>query len=91
MLHDMATITSKRQLTIPAKIFRKLGLQEGEKVRVSEENGSIRITSYLKLLDKLAGSVKVPQRFKGLTVDQMTEKAKNEYFRDKYKRKYGVR
>lgn len=84
MLHDMATITSKRQLTIPAKIFRKLGLQEGEKVRVSEEDGSIKITSYLKLLDKLAGSVKVPRRFKGLTIDQMIEKARKEHFSKKY-------
>ena len=43
MLQDMATITSKRQLTIPAKIFRKLGLKEGEKVKVMEEDGSLKM------------------------------------------------
>ncbi|MBI5452041.1 AbrB/MazE/SpoVT family DNA-binding domain-containing protein [Candidatus Gottesmanbacteria bacterium] len=84
MLQEMATITSKRQLTIPVKIFRKLGLQEGEKVKVVEENGAIKIISYLKLLDKLAGSVKVPRRFKGLTTDQMIEKARKEHFSKKY-------
>ncbi len=87
MLHDMATITSKRQLTIPAKIFRKLGLKEGEKVKVVEENGSIKITSYFKLLNELAGSVKLPKRFKGLSIDQVIEKAKKEYFSNKYSSK----
>ena len=87
----MATITSKRQLTIPAKIFRKLGLKEGEKVKVMEEDGSLKIVSYLKLLDKLAGSVKVPKKFKGLTPDQMIKRAKGEYFRERYQKKYGIR
>lgn len=87
MIQVMATITSKRQLTIPVKIFRKLGLQDGEKVQVSEENGSIKITSYLKLLDELAGSVKLPKRFKGLPIDEVIKRAKDEYFREKYSKK----
>jgi len=84
MLQDMATITSKRQLTIPAKIFKKLGLREGEKVIVSEEEGGIKIKSALKLLDELAGSVKLPKRFKGLSIDEIIEKGKTEHFAKKY-------
>lgn len=82
-----ATITSKRQLTIPAKIFRKLGLQEGQKVIISEEDGAMRVVSALKLLDELAGSVKLPKRFKGLPIDEVIKRAKDEYFKEKYSKR----
>lgn len=83
-MNYLATITSKRQFTIPVAIFEELNLQVGQKVIVSEEDGSIKITSALALLDKLAGSVKVPKKYKGMDIDEMIEKAKREYFRKKY-------
>lgn len=86
-MNYLATITSKRQLTIPADLFRKLNLQEKQKVIVSEEDGSMKITSALALLDKLAGSVKLPKKYKRVPTDEMIERAKREYFR----KKYGVR
>lgn len=89
-MEQLATITSKRQLTIPVSIFRKLNLVEKEKVFVMEEDGIIKIIPALSLLDKLAGSVKVPKRFKGLSSDEMIKKAKNEYLKRKFKR-YGIR
>ena len=80
---QMATITSKRQLTIPASIFRQLGLQQGQKVVIKVEEGSMKITSAMELLDRLQGSVQVPKEYQGLTEDQMIAKAKNEYFKSK--------
>ncbi len=77
---QIATITDKRQFTIPASLFKKLNLKEGQKVLVSEENGALKIESALKLIERLAGSISVPARFKGLTPDEMVEKAKKEYF-----------
>ena len=82
----MATITSKRQFTIPVDLFRKLGFQEGERVFVKEENGALKIESALVALERLGGSVKVPKRFQGMDIDQMIEKAKEEYFSKKYKK-----
>lgn len=80
---QMATITSKRQLTIPSSIFQRLGFREGEKVLISEEEGAMKVVSALSLIDKLAGSVKIPARYRGLSIDQMIDKAKKEYFKHK--------
>lgn len=33
------------------------------------------------LIDRLAGSIKVPKRFKKLSVDKLIERAKKEYFK----------
>lgn len=76
----LATITSKRQFTIPADVFRQLNLKEGQRLLVSTKGGQIRIEPALALIERLAGSVKVPTRFGGLTSDQIIQKAKEEYF-----------
>lgn len=75
-----ATVTSKRQITIPSKLYVKLGWKKGQKVVITEKNGMLTISSALALIDKLAGSVKVPERFKGLTPDEMVEQAIEERF-----------
>lgn len=75
-----ATLTSKKQLTIPAQIFYQLNLKEGQKVIVSESNGSIMIEPSLALIERLAGSVKIPKGFQGLSPDEMIKKAREEHF-----------
>ena len=84
---QLATITSKRQLTIPVAIFKKAGFFENQKVLVEEENGSLLVRPAVSLVESLAGSVKVPKRFKGMDVDEIIEAAKREYFRERFKRK----
>lgn len=54
---------------------------------ISEEGGEMKVVSALKLLDELAGSVKLPKRFKGLPIDEVIKRAKDEYFMDKYSKK----
>jgi AbrB family looped-hinge helix DNA binding protein len=75
-----ATITSKRQITIPASLFIKVGLAERQKVLISEEEGKLVITPILSLIEKLAGSLEVPNRWKGKDIDTIIEESKAEYF-----------
>ncbi|EKD85465.1 MAG: hypothetical protein ACD_38C00018G0004 [uncultured bacterium] len=81
---QMATITSKKQLTLPAEIFRKAGLKIGQKVIVSEDNGRLILTPAEKLVMELAGSVPRPKEWKGKSIDTIIEQVKDEYFSKKY-------
>lgn len=51
------TITSQGQISIPAKIRRKLGLDKTKRVLVSEQNGKLVIEPVKDLLE-LRGSLK---------------------------------
>lgn len=84
---QMATITSKKQLTLPAALFRKAGLHIGQKVVVSEENGRLILTPAEKLVEELAGSVPLPERWKGKDIDEIIEEATEDYFKEKYSKK----
>ncbi len=84
---QMATITSKKQLTLPAQLFKQAGFRIGQKVIVSEENGTLKITSAEKLVEELSGSIRVPKKWKNKSADQIIEESKNEYFSKKYKSK----
>ncbi len=86
-MSQMATITSKKQLTIPAIIFREAGFKIGERVIFSQENGRVVITSAEKLVEELAGSVPIPKKWQGKDVDQIINEARDEYFREKYHKK----
>lgn len=81
---QIATITSKKQLTLPAELFRKAGLRIGQKVIVSEENGRLVLTPAEKLVEELAGSVPMPKGWKGKNIDAIIEQARDEYFTEKY-------
>lgn len=76
----IATLTSKRQLTLPSKLTQKLNLKPGEKITITEENGHLVMIPAVKLVEELAGSLKVPSKFQGLNTNQIIEKAKKEYF-----------
>ncbi len=86
-MNQLATITSKQQLTLPVGLFRKAGFKIGQKVIVSEENGRLILTPAEKLVEELAGSVPVPKKWKGKDIDQIIEQAKDEYFQEKYNSK----
>lgn len=77
---EIATITSKRQLTIPVSIFRKAKLKERQKVLLQEEKGMVKIQPVTSLVETLAGSVGIPKRFRGLGLEQILKRAKEEYF-----------
>lgn len=43
----------------------------------------IKNKSAISLVERLAGSVKIPERFKGLSTEKIILKAKKEYFKNK--------
>ena len=79
-MEKTSTITSKRQLTIPSRIFRAVGFSEGQKVIITHKNGSIIVQPSSQLVERLAGSVKIPIRFRSMSIDKMIERAKKEYY-----------
>jgi AbrB family looped-hinge helix DNA binding protein len=61
VVEGTSKITSKGQISIPAKLMRTLGLKEGDRLHLVVENGGIRIEP-IKLLtsDELFGMFKHP-------------------------------
>lgn len=84
-MNYIATITSKRQFTIPAALFKEANLKTNQKVlvRLVSADGVLRVEPMKRIVDQLAGSVKVPSQYKGMNIDEMIEKAKLEYFSKK--------
>lgn len=78
-MNQIATITSKRQLTIPSQLFRAMGLKEGQKVVLSHQDDVLVLKPVLYTIDKLAGSVVIPKHYQSLEIDEMIRRAKNEY------------
>lgn len=76
-----ATITDKRQFTIPVKIYRRLGFREGGKVVVTHRGNTMIVESAEKVIGRLAGSVVLPKRFRGASLLTIIRKAKEEHFR----------
>jgi AbrB family looped-hinge helix DNA binding protein len=77
----MATITSKRQLTIPADLFRELNLETGDKMVIEVTNDKqLKMQKAVDLVEKLAGSVSVPKGKEGADIDKILSEAKKHYF-----------
>lgn len=83
-MYQTATITDKRQLTIPATFFRQLGLQEGQKVIISVVDDALKIESAKDLVNQLAGSFGMPEKYKNMDIDKAILRAKNESIQDKH-------
>lgn len=75
-----ATITSKRQLTIPARLYNKMGLEEGQKILISEENGRLCLKPAVGFVEALAGSVIVPRKLYKVDPDEAVRQAKRTRF-----------
>jgi AbrB family looped-hinge helix DNA binding protein len=82
-MNQSATITSKMQLTIPMIIARKVGLESGDKVTVSEENGKIVLTPMKQLITELAGSLSMPEKWREKDIDVIVREAKAKHFQYK--------
>lgn len=76
-------ITSKRQITIPVKIFNYLNLNKGDNLIVDIKDNKIIMEKSENLLNKLAGSVKVPKKYKNKSIDFIIREAKKDYFNKK--------
>ena len=79
----VATITSKKQLTIPAELYRRANFVEHQKVLISEIDGKLIITPTNKVINNLAGSLKMPKKWQDKDTDQIIAESKKEYFINK--------
>jgi len=59
-------VTRNRQITIPSKIAKKIGIKEGDHVRIFLKGNEI-IIQKIKALDELAGS------WKEMDIDKLTK------------------
>ena len=78
-MQKVSTITSKRQLTIPSRLFRAVGFKEGQRVLIEDKNGTIVVKSADGVVERLTGSVHVPARFALLEIEEIIRRAKKEY------------
>jgi len=79
-MNTLATITSKRQLTIPVSIFERLGFKENSKVVLEEREGGILLKPVTRLLEDIGGSVKVSKSLKGVSAEKAIREAKKVRF-----------
>lgn len=70
------TISSKRQITIPAEVFRLLELKEGQKLMVDVEGDRIVLTARPLSLTKALGGV--THGLYGSNTDQVDEYVEKE-------------
>jgi len=85
-----ATITSKRQLTIPVALFRKTKLKQGQKIILTEKNGIIKMESALDMVNRLAGSLKLPKKYQSLPINSVISQAKEKYWQEKTKKELSL-
>ncbi len=76
----LATITDKRQVTIPVDVYRGMNMKKGQKVVIRVEDRIISMEPAEDLIEKLAGSVRIPTKYKDMDVNKIVTKAKQEYF-----------
>mgnify|MGYP003335666617 CR=1 FL=1 len=77
LMTRMATITSKRQLTIPVDVFNRLGLAAGDKLAIEvTDDRQLKIQKAVDLVEKLAGSLSVSPELAKMDLDEAVEKAK---------------
>lgn len=74
-------ISSKRQITIPAKMFAKMGLSRGDRLFIELKDGKLITQKSQHALEELAGSLKLPPKLSGLSSEALVNKAKRAYFK----------
>lgn len=78
-MYQVATITSKRQLTIPADMYRKMNFDKRQKVILFLDADGMRVQPAEQLVEQLAGSLTVPAAYRGKDVTTIIARAKRAY------------
>ncbi len=74
----LATITSKRQITLPVALFSKLDLESGSKILLTEEQGKIIMSPSGSAVRDLAGTIKVPKKISDRQLENNIKSAKKD-------------
>ncbi len=87
---EVATVTSKGQVTLPVSVRRKLGLQEGSKLIFLEEGGEVRLLTGEDLEKRFAVFERrgkeiglTPQRLSAL-VKEAKDRLWKEHYEDRH-------
>lgn len=76
-------ISSKRQITIPSRIYQSLNLKKGDQLLVELKEDKIFIQKAQAVLDQLAGSLKIPSSLRKKNLETIIKEAKEKYFKNK--------
>ncbi|MBI4225871.1 AbrB/MazE/SpoVT family DNA-binding domain-containing protein [Candidatus Roizmanbacteria bacterium] len=79
-------ISSKRQITIPSKIFNELGIAKGDHLLAEKKGESILLTPAEVLVRSLAGAIKSSKKLTDEELEKIIKKSKKEHFKRKYKK-----
>lgn len=79
-MNYIATISSKRLLTIPSNLFKRVKFSKGDKLYIKEEFGELRIKKINTLVKELAGSVLISDHLKKVDYDEAIKSAKRKHF-----------
>ncbi len=77
-----ATISSKRQITIPSVFFKQFGFSKGDLLIFKKEVDGIKIKKALDLVNEIAGSFQVPEHMKNVDIDEAIRIGKEEHFKN---------
>jgi len=83
-MSHLTTITAKRQLTIPAQLYRELGLKPGQRLSVEKDNGNLVLKPAEESVLKWAGFIKTREPLSDETIEKQIEQAKKLHFQKKY-------
>ena len=78
---DTSTITSKGQITIPAKLRKRLGLMPGQRVAFDLRNGHIVLDPVKDDITASFGVLKADQHVSSDAMDHAVEQAANARFK----------
>lgn len=82
MLHTVK-ITSKRQITIPIKAYKQLHLDKDDQLTIRVVANSLVLQKAQSLLDSLAGSLKLPKKYRNKPLEEIIRQAKKDYFENR--------
>jgi AbrB family looped-hinge helix DNA binding protein len=85
-MRQTVRISSKRQITIPSRIFDELKMNQGDLLLVKRTDNSIVLTPAETLVKELTGILKLPKKLTDEELERMIKKSKNDYFKNKYKK-----
>lgn len=82
-MQQLVRISSKRQVTIPSKIYASLGLTQNDNLIFELKDDTVVMRKAQLILDELEGSIPVPKKYMGMPMDLIIRDAKREYFKNK--------
>lgn len=81
-----ATVTSKHQITLPIKLFIDFGLKPGDKLTITKHGEGMLMQNQADLVNQLAGSLRLKDKYKDMDTDEVITQAKNAYWSEKSKK-----